>query len=922
MKGDLPQKEPQILEKWEKDKLYEKLQKKAQGRPKFVLHDGPPYANGKLHTGHALNRILKDIVLKTHYKLGYLTPFVPGWDCHGLPIESEVEKAYREKGMNKDEVPLPQFLKECRAFASKWVDDQRRDSKRLGVLADWDNPYLTMDYSSESHIAGLLWDFLEKGDLYRGEKPVMWSVVEKTALAEAEVEYKDHTSSSIYVAFPIESSPIAHLKGTCAVIWTTTPWTLPGNRAIAYSPEMMYVLLEILDVEDGRLSQKELKILIAQDLLEDVTKNIGVRSYKVLETISGEELEGTIAHHPFQGQGYDFDVPLLPGSHVMADAGTGLVHTAPGHGIEDFSVGKVFGLELPRTVSEDGTYYAHVPLFAGLHVYKANGPVIEKLKEMGALLNEDKILHSYPHSWRSKTPLIYRTTPQWFISMEKHGLREKAVAAIQDVKWHPESSINRIRSMVEGRPDWCVSRQRTWGVPIALFVHKETGEPLQDLDVKNRILKAIAEKGSVVWFEEDPQVFLGEKYNAEDYEQIRDILDVWFDSAATSSFVLKARPELGWPADLYLEGSDQHRGWFQTSLLVSTGLYGKAPFKEVLTHGFLMYEDGEKMSKSKGNVIAPQEIGDKMGIDVLRLWVVGIDYGDDMRIGPEILKRQEDIYRRYRNTFRYLLGALEGYIPPSSFDASSLPTLEKWVLHRLKEIDLKVRESTFAYDFLGLYSEIHHFCSVDLSAFYFDIRKDALYCDDPEGALRQGVLWTFDQIFESLIRWLAPVISFTAEEAWHVRHPHIETSIHEELFTELPQSWLNPELSGKLAIFREARRVLTGALEIARNEKMIGSSLAAHVDVYLDESWKEKLQDADMAELSIVSSLTFHVQNIPSNAFQLEEVKGIHVVVSPASGEKCARCWKVLPEVGKSQNHPNLCQRCEEAVSAYDQRAA
>lgn len=922
MKGDLPQKEPQILADWERDNLYAQLQKKSKGRPKFVLHDGPPYANGYLHAGHALNKVLKDVTLKTHYKLGYDVPFVPGWDCHGLPIESEIEKVYREKGINKDEIPLPQFLKECRAFAQKWVDIQKAGFQRLGILADWENPYLTMNYSSEAHIAGLLWDFLEKGDLYRGEKPVMWSVVEKTALAEAEVEYKDHTSSSIYVGFPIVSSPLSSLDEARAIIWTTTPWTLPGNRAIAYAPALDYVLIEITSQEEDRLCQMGQKLLVAKDLLEDVAKNTGITSYKILETIQGEKLEGTIAQHPFAGLGYDFEVPLLPGDHVTSDAGTGLVHTAPGHGVEDFGVGKTHGLELPRTVSEDGTYYAHVPLFAGLHVYKANGPVIEKLKEVGALLNESRILHSYPHSWRSGTPLIYRTTPQWFISMDRHSLRTRALEAIQHVKWHPESSINRISSMVEGRPDWCVSRQRTWGVPITLFVHKETGEPLLDLEVKNRILKAIEEKGSGIWFEENPQVFLGDKYRTEDYEQVHDILDVWFDSAASNSFVLKARPELEWPADLYLEGSDQHRGWFQSSLLVSTGLYDKAPYKEVLTHGFVLYEDGEKMSKSKGNVVAPQEISDKMGADVLRLWVVSIDYADDVRIGPEILKRQEDIYRRYRNTLRYLLGALEGYRAPDYFNINTLPTLEKWILHHLKELDQKVRTSIRAFDFLTMYSEIHNFCSVDLSAFYFDIRKDSLYCDNPEGSLRQGILWTFHQIFETLIRWLAPAISFTAEEAWKVRHPEAESSIHEELLQDLPESWLNPALAQDMVHWRDARRVFTGALEIARNEKMIGSSLAAHLDIYASEDWRQKLKNMDMAEMAIVSSLAFHSENAPANTFALEDVKGIAVLVSPATGEKCARCWKILPEVGQSHDHPDLCHRCEEAVNAHDQRAS
>ena len=757
MRGNLPQKEPTLLARWESIDLYQRTLKAAADRPSFTLHDGPPYANGNLHLGHALNKILKDIINRSQFKMGRKVPYIPGWDCHGLPIETKVEEGYRKKGKNKDDVPLIEFRAECREFAQHWLDIQREEFKRLGVLADWDNYYATMSHDAEAEIVRLLGTFLLNGGLYRGVKPVMWSVVEKTALAEAEVEYKDIKSPSIYVRFPVAKTGIPELEGGSAVIWTTTPWTLPANRAIAYGDDVEYLILKV-QKQTPESAMKEGEVLIvAQELAESVKEAVGIESAAVLKTIKGSALKDTVCHHPLHGQGYDYDVPLLPGEHVTTEVGTGLVHTAPSHGVEDFEIGKVYGLEVPELISDGGVFYDTVPLFAGQHIYKVNPLVCEKLKDARALLHESAISHSYPHSWRSKKPLIYRATPQWFISMDSHKLREKALKAIDQVKWFPAQSINRIKAMVDGRPDWCVSRQRTWGVPITVFVNKETGEPLRDPAVMDRIVDAVKAQSTDVWYTADPQTFLGDQYKADDFEQIQDILDVWFDSACTQSFVLKNRENLDWPADLYLEGSDQHRGWFQTSLLVSCAVYDAPPYRQVLTHGMVLDDQGHKMSKSQGNIDPPAKIADKSGIDILRLLAVGADTTHDMRVGPQVLQKQQDIYRRYRNTLRYLLGALEGFEDSEIVSYDEMPDLEKWILHRLRTVDKRVRESNKNYTYQELYVEIHNFCSVDLSAFYFDIRKDSLYCDPKDNTTRRATRTVMNHVFDCLIRWLSPV---------------------------------------------------------------------------------------------------------------------------------------------------------------------
>jgi isoleucyl-tRNA synthetase len=905
MKAGLAKREPEFLAYWSKIDLYKKLREQSKGREKFILHFGPPYANGHIHIGHALSEILKDVVNKFYQMLGYDAPMVPGWDCHGLPIEWKIEESYRAAGLNKDEVPVLEFREECRAFAEKWIGVQKEEFKRLGILADWENPYSTMKFETEALIIEELGKFLLNGSLYKGLKPVLWSVVEKTALAEAEVEYKDHTSDSIYVAFPIIQTTKDILAGAHAVIWTTTPWTLPGNRAIAYGDDINYVVLDVPSLSK--------KLVLAKDLLESFLKTLEISEHTILGVLPGKALSGTICAHPLRDKGYEFNVPLLPGDHVTTEAGTGLVHTAPGHGLEDFEVGQRYALEIPETVADDGRYYDHVPLFAGIHIFKANGKVMEALTEAGALLHATKLIHSYPHSWRSKAPLIYRTTAQWFVSMGINDLRKKALHAIDQVVWHPAQGKNRIKSMVENRPDWCLSRQRAWGTPMTLFTHKKTGEVLRDPAVHARIVETVKTQGGDIWYTADNATFLGSHYNPDDYEKVTDILDVWFDSGCSHIFTLKYHPNTTWPADLYLEGSDQHRGWFQASLLHSCGTTGTAPYRQVLTHGFVLDQNGYKMSKSQGNVVAPSSIIDTLGADMLRLWVVSADYSEDMRIGKDIMKHQEDIYRRLRNTLRYLLGALDGFEEPERLPFDQMPSLEKWVLHRLAELDLKLRQSAKDFDFMSFYSDLHTFCSVDLSAFYFDIRKDCLYCDAPSSLKRRATRTVMDHIFNCLVHWLAPALSFTAEEAWLTRYgQETENSIHLQTFPTIPVEWYDASLDNYWTQIRQVRSVITGALEVERAAKTIGSSLQAHVAVYVSADIANMLKGIDLAELAITSSASLIVAQKPASAFELESVDNVGVVVNIAEGQKCVRCWKVLPEVLNSET--DICHRCHEVT--------
>ncbi len=931
MKAGLPQREPQLLEHWAEAGFEKARADISKGREKFILHDGPPYANGHLHIGHALNKILKDVINRTQQMLGKDAYYVPGWDCHGLPIEWKIEEKYREQKLDKDAVPIAEFRKECREFAEHWIDVQREEFKRLGVMGDWDHPYTTMTYAAEAKIAEELGKFLMDGSLYRGSKPVMWSPVEKTALAEAEVEYYDHTSTTIFVRFPVIEASTPEIEDAAIVIWTTTPWTMPGNRAVAYGDKIDYVTVEVTGVSDDSLAVVGEKLVVAGALLADFSEKCGITGTKTRATFKGVQLKGTVCRHPLRGHAdadgyFDFDVPALSADYATTEEGTGIVHIAPGHGADDWVLGMQNGIEVPHTVGEDGTYFDHVPIFRGWHVYKCNKDVAEVLKSVGGLLGVGSLRHRYPHSWRSKKPLIFRNTAQWFISMEETGLRDKALKAIDETRFVPASGQNRLRGMIAERPDWVVSRQRAWGVPITVFVNKETGEPLRDQKVLDRITEAFKEEGADAWFSSDPSRFLGNDYNADDYEQVTDILDVWFDSGSTHAFVLEDGPWEGleWPASLYLEGSDQHRGWFHSSLLESCGTRGRAPYEAVLTHGFVMAEDGQKMSKSLGNVVAPQDVIEQYGADILRIWVVNSDYSEDLRIGPEIVKQQADIYRRLRNTLRYLLGNLAGFEESERVDPAQMPELERWVLHRLHEMDASLKKACDSFDFQPFFAELHTFCAVDLSAFYFDIRKDALYCDRPDGDLRRAVRTTLDILFDHLTAWLAPFICFTAEEAWLTRHPDQTSgnSVHLRTFPDVPAAWADAGLAEKWANVRTLRRAVTGALEVARANKIIGASLQAHPEVYAPAAYRTATEGLDLAELCITSGFTFMDGDAPADAHRSEETADIAVVVAKASGEKCERCWKVLDEVGSDADHPTVCNRCADAVRHHEPQAA
>ena len=930
MRAGLPKKEPELLKRWSDIKLYERLRALSKGRRKFVLHDGPPYANGNVHIGTALNKILKDIVSRTQQMLGKDSHYVPGWDCHGLPIEWKIEEEYRAKKKDKDQVPVGEFRRQCRAFAEHWIEVQREEFQRLGVDGDWDNYYSTMNFRSEATIVAELGKFLMNGGLYKGSKAVLWSVVEKTALAEAEIEYHDHTSDTIHVRFPVVKSKGGKFDGASVVIWTTTPWTIPGNRALAYGPEIDYALVEVTATGEGSRARAGEKMLLARDLVAAVAEQARFTP-RQLADVPTADFAGLIAAHPLRGQGYEFDVPLLAGGFVTADAGSGFVHIAPGHGADDYELGVANGVEVPDTVAEDGSYYPHVPLFAGLHVYDlvgrkgpANRAVTEALDKAGKLIATGRLTHSYPHSWRSKAPVIFRNAPQWFIAMDKPiaeiggTLREKALQAIDVTRFVPQAGYNRLRSMIEARPDWCVSRQRAWGVPIAVFVDKATGEPLRDAEVMGRVVEAFKTEGADAWFESPPERFLGNKYKAREFEQVTDILDVWFDSGSTHAFTLEGNPELKWPADLYLEGSDQHRGWFHSSLLESCGTRGRAPYDAVLTHGFTLDEQGRKMSKSLGNTTAPQEVCDQYGADILRLWVVGTDYTEDQRIGPEILKHQAEAYRRLRNTLRYLLGSLEGHTVAERVDRKDMPELERWVLHRLAELDAMFRPAVEDFDFHKIATELHNFCTVDLSAFYFDIRKDAIYCDAPQALRRRAARTVMAELFSFLTAWLAPFTCFTAEEAWLARPKGVPDgsadSVHLRVYPAVPAAWLDPALGEKWQAVRALRRVVTGALELERAEKRIGSSLQAAPRVYAASQYIAALKGLDLAEICITSGGQLVEGEAPAGAFALPDVAGVAVLPAPAAGNKCARCWQVLPEVGKSAKHPQLCRRCERAV--------
>ncbi len=895
MKASLPSKEPEILKKWEKSKIFEKLRKNSKGKEKFILHDGPPYANGHIHMGTALNKILKDIITRFHQMSGKDSVYVPGWDCHGLPIEWKIEEQYKKKKKNKDEVPIKDFRQECREFANNWIDVHIKEFKRLGVVGDFENYYSTMSYEAEAQIVRELGKFLLDGSLYQGFKPVLWSTVEKTALADAEVEYLNHTSNTIYVAFKVKETKKDFLKDANIVIWTTTPWTIPANKALAFNKNIEYSLLEIEDLEHFR----EKKIVVAKNLINSITKECGVENFKELKTFNGSEFQGTICSHPFVKLDFNYDVPMLDAQFVNLEQGTGIVHCAPSHGPDDFNLCLKNNISSLYTVDNAGLYTKEIPFFVNTHIFKADSLVIEKLKEEKKLLKNDKLNHSYPHSWRSKAPLIYRATPQWFISMEKNNLRDKAVKSIHDTKFFPNKGKERLLSMVEGRPDWCVSRQRVWGVPLPIFINKKTKEPLKDKKVIERIASIYEKQGSDCWFTDDPKIFLGQEYDPKDYEKLNDIVEVWFDSGSTHSFVLEKRKDLKWPADMYLEGSDQHRGWFHSSLLESCGTRGRAPFQSILSHGFVVDGKGMKMSKSMGNVISPEEILKNYGADILRVWVAASDYAEDLRIDNSILTQHAESYRKIRNTFRFILGNLKDNFEKQDFkniNVKDFDELEQYILHKLFKINKSVEVNLKNYNFHKLYKELLNFCTLDLSSFYFDIRKDVLYCDSLGSKKRQNCVIVINIILESLLKWFAPILVFTTDEIYSLINNN-EKSIHEDVFVNTPNNWQNEKLNKKWENLFQIKQDANIAIEEKRSSKEIGSSLEAEVKLYVSKENYELLDGVDLAEYLITSK---------AEKIKLSDSKTTKIEVKKITGNKCPRCWKILEK---------NCIRCEEAVS-------
>ena len=961
MRAGLPQREPEWLARWERIGVYDRLRSSAAGRVPFVLHDGPPYANGHLHIGHALNKVLKDMVVRSQQMMGRDARYVPGWDCHGLPIEWKIEEQYRAKGLNKDDVDTVAFRQECRKFAEGWIDVQREEFKRLGVTGKWDRPYLTMDYHAEAVIADEFMKFLMNGSLYQGSKPVMWSPVEKTALAEAEVEYHDHTSHQVWVRFPVRGAhcdpafPKSHhdaLMSASVVIWTTTPWTIPQNRAVAFNPEIDYSVFEIKAVGENSAAIVGEKVIVADALADAVFGSAKVEGVEKLFALDARHLDlfPFLLAHPFRGveggnREWDYDVPMLPGEHVTDDAGTGFVHTAPSHGDDDYQLFVKFqgsdypDLKMTYNVEADGSYRADLPLFGGQHIITpegkegpANVSVIKQLAYSGALFAKGKLKHSYPHSWRSKAPVIYRNTPQWFVAIDRklddglgtYGdtIRRRALTSInQLVEWTPATGRNRLNSMIEARPDWVLSRQRAWGVPLTCFVKKGARPDAADFLLKNpevnaRIRAAFEAEGADVWYVQGfKERMLDGIVNPSDYEQVYDVLDVWFDSGSTHAFVLRDREDgaADGIADLYLEGTDQHRGWFHSSLLQACGTKGRAPYRGVLTHGFTLDEKGMKMSKSLGNTVAPQAVIGEYGADILRLWVAQSDYTVDLRIGKEILKGVADSYRRLRNTMRYMLGALAGFTEAERVDVAQMPELERWVLHRLAELDGEVRAGYAAYDFQGVFQKLFTFCTTDLSAVYFDIRKDSLYCDPATSLTRRACRTVMDILFHRLTTWLAPVLVFTMEEVWLERFPGEDSSVHLVDFPETPEEWRDEALAAKWETIRDVRRVVTGALEVQRTAKVIGSSLEAAPEVFVTPEMMALLETITFEEVCITSCVWLSTRPVPEGAFALADVPQVAVVFEPAKGQKCERCWKILPDVG-THKHPGTCQRCNDAL--------
>ncbi|MBV6651626.1 MAG: isoleucine--tRNA ligase [Hoeflea sp.] len=974
MRGGLPQKEPELVARWQQMRLYDRLRATSAGRPKYVLHDGPPYANGNIHIGHALNKILKDVITRSFQMRGFDSNYVPGWDCHGLPIEWKIEEEnYRSKGKEKtnlkESAAMLEFRKECRAYAEHWVSVQSEEFKRLGIEGDFDKPYKTMDFHAEARIAGELLKIAKSGQLYRGSKPIMWSVVERTALAEAEVEYQPYESDTIWVKFPVTSytgenidvgdfGPVADmdhgrstkladmLDNAYVVIWTTTPWTIPGNRAISYSSRIQYGLYEVTEAENDFGPQPGEKLIFADALEKESFDKAKLKTIRIGD-VPDFALKDVTCAHPLKGLGggYDFAVPLIAGDHVTDDAGTGFVHTAPGHGREDFEAwmdaardleARGISSAIPFTVDDAGYYTKDAP---GLGPDREGGParviddkgkkgdanqaVISALIEAGNLFSRGRLKHEYPHSWRSKKPIIFRNTPQWFVHMDKDfgdgtTLRTRALKGIDDTRFVPASGQNRLRGMIEDRPDWVLSRQRAWGVPICVFADAD-GNVLLDEAVNARILEAFETEGADAWFAEGARArFLGNLASDPKWIQVTDILDVWFDSGCTHVFTLEDRPDLKWPADVYLEGSDQHRGWFHSSLLESCATRGRAPYDAVITHGFTMAEDGRKMSKSLNNQVFPQDVMKESGADILRLWVMNTDYWEDQRLGKTVIKTNIDAYRKLRNTIRWMLGTL-AHDGGDAIDPSDMPELERLMLHRLSELDQLVRTGYDNFDFKRISRALTDFANIELSAFYFDIRKDALYCDAPSSLRRRASLQVIRKIFDCLVTWLAPMLPFTMEEAWLSHKPDAE-SVHLEQFPEVPGAWRDEALAAKWKKIRTVRRVVTGALEIERREKRIGSSLEAAPVVHItDPALVEAVGDSDFAEICITSGVRIETGEGPDTAFRIDEVKAVSVLPALAKGDKCARSWRITDDVGSDPEFPDVSAR--DAAALHELKA-
>jgi isoleucyl-tRNA synthetase len=987
MRAGLPRREPGWLERWRRIGVYDRLREK-EGREPFTLHDGPPYANGHLHIGHALNKILKDFVVRSQQMMGRDARYVPGWDCHGLPIEWKIEERYRKAGRDKDAVDVVEFRRECRAFAAEWIDVQREEFARLGVTGNWADPYRTMDFHAERVIAEEFQRFLMNGLIYQGSKPVMWSPVERTALAEAEVEYHERKVDAVWVAFPVVRHDDELLRDRFAsdfdeaigrkdrdpndvsdlvekdeslldakvVIWTTTPWTLPSNRAVAYGPSIPYWLCEVLDTPEGCWARKGDKYILSTTRAEEALAAMRLDStmWRRLRDVHEDELAALTLAHPLRGtvdkgepeeNRWDYDVPMLPGDHVTDDAGTGFVHTAPSHGDDDYALGRAHDLPMTFNVLDDGSFRPDLPFFGGARILTevgkpgdANPRVIEKLTEVGALLARRRVAISDAHSWRSKAPVIRLNRPQWFAAidrpvgdgLDRYGetIRARALTSIDElVTWTPRAGRNRLHAMIATRPDWVLSRQRAWGVPLTCFTRRgakpdDEGFLLRDEAVNERVLAAFEAEGADAWYAPGAKArFLAPEHDPEAWDQVFDILDVWFDSGSTHAFVLRDRADGSDDglADLYLEGTDQHRGWFQSSMLQACGTIGRAPYRGVLTHGFTLNERGEKMSKSLGNAMEPEEIVRQYGADILRLWVAQSDYTQDQRIGPEILKGVADGYRRLRNTMRFLLGSLADFREADRVDALEMPELERWVLMRLAQLDAEVRERYAAYDFPGVWQAVFHFATNDLSAFYFDVRKDALYCDG-DTPRRRAARTVLDLLFHRLTAWLAPILVFTMEEVWLERFPGEASSVHLRDMPETPRGWAEDVEPGRWEVIRRARRAVTGALEIARRDKAIGSSLEAAPIVHVDAATAALLGEVHFADLCIVSGISITDAPAPDDAFRTEEAPGVAVVFRAAEGGKCLRCWKVLPDVGH-HGHDAVCGRCDAALGEHEAAA-